>query len=264
MSVLSLILKPLAYLGLPVFLLHTASRSSPVARYYVRLTLYLSTIGLCSAWGAVVSFAMALAGQRFNVNWVIARTFYAVASRVMDIKISVEGEEHLDTRPAVLVGNHQSMLDILYLGRSVPIFPPHKCPYPNISLILLLLPFCSRSFDPSAGYSPSEPPSWPRKSFNGCLFLVNTSPHQAPSSSTAETTPKPFAHSLQPANPCTHALLHFGSSPRALAQCARTMTCCHSRRAPSISQCRPVYRSYPLYVRTTGGCIGRMCLRAGR
>ncbi|KAA1466525.1 acyltransferase-domain-containing protein [Dentipellis sp. KUC8613] len=120
MSVLSYLVKPLAYLGLPVFLLHTLSSSSPVARYYVRITLYLSTLGLCSAWGVVVSVAMSLAGRRFDINWVIARSFYAIASRVMDIKMTVEGAEYLETRPAVLIGNHQSMLDILYLGRIFP------------------------------------------------------------------------------------------------------------------------------------------------
>ncbi|THH18212.1 hypothetical protein EW146_g2729, partial [Bondarzewia mesenterica] len=120
MSVLSLIVKPIAYLGLPVYLLHKLSASSPVAQYYVRLSLYLSTLGLVSAWGAVASVAMGIAGRRFNVNYVVARTFYALASRIMNIKIQVEGAEHLETRPAVLVGNHQSMLDILYLGRIFP------------------------------------------------------------------------------------------------------------------------------------------------
>ena len=34
----------------------------------------------------------------------------------------VEGQEHLDTRPMVLIGNHQSELDVLLLGA---IFPKH-------------------------------------------------------------------------------------------------------------------------------------------
>ncbi|KAI0068611.1 1-acylglycerol-3-phosphate O [Artomyces pyxidatus] len=120
MSILALLVKPIVYLGVPAYLIHRLSASSPKAQYYVRLTLYLSTLGLCSAWGAVVSIAMSLAGRRFDVNWVVARSFYALASRVMDIKIEVEGEEHLATWPSVLVGNHQSMLDILYLGKIFP------------------------------------------------------------------------------------------------------------------------------------------------
>ncbi|KAI6130281.1 hypothetical protein EDD16DRAFT_1689656 [Pisolithus croceorrhizus] len=50
-------------------------------------------------------------------NFVVARTFYAIASYALDITVEVEGEEHLQTRPAVMVSNHQSMLDILCLGR---------------------------------------------------------------------------------------------------------------------------------------------------
>jgi len=64
---------------------------------------------------------MSLFGERFNINYVIARSFYNMASRVLDIKFKVEGEEHLtNSGPAILVGNHQTMLDILYLGRIFP------------------------------------------------------------------------------------------------------------------------------------------------
>ncbi|CCM01751.1 uncharacterized protein FIBRA_03817 [Fibroporia radiculosa] len=121
-SLLSGLVKPLAYVSLPVFALHTLSQSSPIARYYVRLTLYLSTLGVCSAWGVVCAVGMSLVGRRLDTFFVVARSFYALASRALDIRLVVEGEEHLQTRPAVLVGNHQSMLDILYLGR---IFPRH-------------------------------------------------------------------------------------------------------------------------------------------
>lgn len=116
MSVLSVI-KPLAYLSLPVLALRTLSNASPIARYYVRLGVYLSTLGFCSMWGILVAVGMNLIGETYNVNYVVARSFYAVASRVLGIRVLIEGEEHLETRPAILVGNHQSMLDILYLAR---------------------------------------------------------------------------------------------------------------------------------------------------
>lgn len=117
MSILGLILKPLVYVSLPVFALKTLADANPVARYYVRLGLYLSTLGVCSVWGVICSIGMGLAGRRFDVFWVVARSFYYLASRVIGIRLVVEGEEYLETRPSVLVGNHQSMLDILYLGR---------------------------------------------------------------------------------------------------------------------------------------------------
>lgn len=118
MSLLTFV-RPLAYLSLPVFLLHTASNASPLARYYVRLGLYLSTMGVCSVWGVIASIGMTVIGRRFDTNWVVARSFYGLASRLLGIEIELEGEEHLSVKPAVMVGNHQSMLDILYVGRYV-------------------------------------------------------------------------------------------------------------------------------------------------
>lgn len=71
-------------------------------------------VGTASIFIATV---MAIAGKKYDVNSVVASTFYYIASRALNITIEVEGEEHLETRPAVMVGNHQSMLDIIWLGR---------------------------------------------------------------------------------------------------------------------------------------------------
>ncbi|EMD40536.1 hypothetical protein CERSUDRAFT_130477 [Gelatoporia subvermispora B] len=120
MSFLAWIVKPIAYISLPVFALHTLAKASPAARYYVRIGLFLGTLGLCSAWGVVCAVGLGLVGRRFDVFYVVARSFYYLCSRAVDIRIDLEGAEHLETRPAVLVGNHQSMLDILYLGRIFP------------------------------------------------------------------------------------------------------------------------------------------------
>jgi lysophosphatidate acyltransferase len=91
--------------------------SSPKGRYYCRLGLYLGCLTAIATWGAVVAAAMSIVGRRFDVNFVIARAFHALASRVLGIKIEVEGEEYLETRPAVFMSNHQSMLDILFVAR---------------------------------------------------------------------------------------------------------------------------------------------------
>lgn len=116
MSVFSMI-KPLAYLSLPVFAIHTLAKANPVVRYYYRVGIWLSTLGLCSMWGILVALGMNVVDNAYNVNFVVARSFYALASRALDLKVVIEGEEYLDTRPAVLVGNHQSMLDIIVLAR---------------------------------------------------------------------------------------------------------------------------------------------------
>lgn len=110
--------KPLAYISIPLLFLHTLSANSPLARYYIRLFLYVSTLGIVSLYGALSSIGLTLIGRRFSINHLTARAFYAVAGRAMGISFDVEGEEWLDkSRPAVLVGNHQSILDVLYLGR---------------------------------------------------------------------------------------------------------------------------------------------------
>ncbi|KDQ64216.1 hypothetical protein JAAARDRAFT_27841 [Jaapia argillacea MUCL 33604] len=120
MSIFSALVRPIAYLSLPVILLEALSSTHPLARYYVRIGVYLSTLGAVSMWGAVVAVGMGIAGRRFDTNYVVARSFYHLAGTILGIRFTVEGEEHLETRPAVLVGNHQSMLDILYLGRIFP------------------------------------------------------------------------------------------------------------------------------------------------
>ncbi|KAH9943174.1 1-acylglycerol-3-phosphate O [Epithele typhae] len=120
MSLLASIIKPLAYISLPLFALKSFADSSPIARYYVRVGLFLSSLGICSIWGVICSIGLGLSGHRFNVFYVVARSFYHLTSHLVSITLVVEGEEHLETRPAVLVGNHQSMFDILYLGRIFP------------------------------------------------------------------------------------------------------------------------------------------------
>ncbi|KAI0719041.1 hypothetical protein C8Q72DRAFT_130970 [Fomitopsis betulina] len=64
-------------------------------------------------------WAYPLVGRKLDMFFVVARTFYMIASRALDIQLMVNGGEHLETRPAVLIRNHQSMLDILHLGRCV-------------------------------------------------------------------------------------------------------------------------------------------------
>lgn len=117
MGIFSLIIKPLAYLSLPVLLLRTLAQSSPIARYYVRVGVYVSMLAVCSTWGALISLPMSAAGARFNINWVVARTFDLLASTAVGITVKLDGEEYLSTRPAIFVSNHQSMLDIMCLGR---------------------------------------------------------------------------------------------------------------------------------------------------
>jgi lysophosphatidate acyltransferase len=77
----------------------------------------LFSVATCST---AIAAGMLLIGRRYDTNYIVSRTFYAVCKRLMNIHVDIEGEEHLSTRPAVYMMNHQSMLDILVVGRLMP------------------------------------------------------------------------------------------------------------------------------------------------
>lgn len=118
-SLIFKILSSMAYISIPLYIINILSNRSPITRYYFRLFLYVLTLSLCSVWGVVVSIGMSILGRRFDINYVVARSFYYLCGTVLGIQIDTEGEHHFNNGPAILVGNHQTMLDILYLGRYV-------------------------------------------------------------------------------------------------------------------------------------------------
>lgn len=107
-----------------LLLVAVISPRSQRLRFYLNSFIYVAGLGICSVWGIFVSIFLSLVpGQRLNINKVVARSFWRLTSPLVGIKFVVEGEEHFaQARPAVVVGNHQTAMDILYLGR---IFPPH-------------------------------------------------------------------------------------------------------------------------------------------
>ncbi|KAF8914291.1 hypothetical protein CPB84DRAFT_1758889 [Gymnopilus junonius] len=120
MSFLVSVFKPLAYISLPLILIRQIAVTSTIGRYYARVVVYVGTLMTVASCSIVVAVGMSLIGRSTDVNYFVARIFYAITSRALDLKIEVEGEEHLDERPAVLMANHQSMLDILVVGRLMP------------------------------------------------------------------------------------------------------------------------------------------------
>jgi 1-acyl-sn-glycerol-3-phosphate acyltransferase len=57
---------------------------------------------------------MSLVGRSKDINYVVARTFHALVAPLVGWRFTVEGQEHLDNnKPAVVLGNHQTMIDIL-------------------------------------------------------------------------------------------------------------------------------------------------------
>ncbi|KAJ2917478.1 hypothetical protein MD484_g2923, partial [Candolleomyces efflorescens] len=120
MSFIVSLFKPLAYLSLPYLFLRSLAGTSPVARYYIRAVAYASTLVTVASGCLVAAVGFTVVGKQHDVNHLVARVFYAAVTRLFNITVEVEGEEHLNSRPAVLMANHQSMLDIIILGRLMP------------------------------------------------------------------------------------------------------------------------------------------------
>lgn len=101
------------------------------SKYYLRLGTYLGCMVAVAYCAMFAAAGMSLIGMRFDVQWVVARSFYGVVSWVMGLKIEFvkdkdgkTGEEYLATKPAVLMMNHQSVFDIYFVGKYVAVFSP--------------------------------------------------------------------------------------------------------------------------------------------
>ncbi|KAJ2611723.1 1-acylglycerol-3-phosphate O-acyltransferase [Coemansia sp. RSA 1365] len=89
--------------------------------YYRRMIHFALCALVASSSGILAAPAMWLCGKRASVNWVVARTFYYTTRIVLGISVEIEGEEILQrASPCVLAGNHQSMFDVIMLGRVFP------------------------------------------------------------------------------------------------------------------------------------------------
>ncbi|KKK25989.1 putative 1-acylglycerol-3-phosphate acyltransferase (AtaAp) [Aspergillus ochraceoroseus] len=74
-------------------------------------------------YGVIASIVLRLVGYGRVSQWATARSFKWVMRYTTGVRFDIiQGEEHLATRPAVFIGNHQSELDVLMLGC---IFPPY-------------------------------------------------------------------------------------------------------------------------------------------
>jgi lysophosphatidate acyltransferase len=119
-AIMMKLIRPLAYLSLPIFLLNYIAKRHALTRYYWRLSIYLSAMSACSLLGIVVALPLTLVGRRFDINYVVARSFQKLSSKLLGFEWEVEGEENLLKQSAVYLATHQSMLDLMFLGRVFP------------------------------------------------------------------------------------------------------------------------------------------------
>jgi lysophosphatidate acyltransferase len=104
-------------------LLFALSLALPPLAFYVRCLSSYGSLVFCAGYGVFASLFLRLVGYGRVSQWATARSFKWVMRLTTGVQFDiVEGEEHLATRPAVFVGNHQTELDVLFLGA---IFPPY-------------------------------------------------------------------------------------------------------------------------------------------
>ncbi|EPX73061.1 1-acylglycerol-3-phosphate O-acyltransferase [Schizosaccharomyces octosporus yFS286] len=87
-------------------------------RYYFRYFATFTFLAISAAYGVVASAICRLCGQPVLGQYLTAKAYYHITSPVLDVRFRVENEEILrKNKPAVLVVNHQSELDLLLAGK---------------------------------------------------------------------------------------------------------------------------------------------------
>lgn len=117
----------LAYIAVMVlaFIGYHALPSPPLILGFIArsMSAYLALM-ICAAYGTVASGILKLFDLHYKYGqWTTARAFKLVGRIMIGVQFEIEpgGQEILDnTRPAVIVGNHQTELDILMLGSLFP------------------------------------------------------------------------------------------------------------------------------------------------
>ncbi|PWY93259.1 1-acyl-sn-glycerol-3-phosphate acyltransferase [Aspergillus sclerotioniger CBS 115572] len=123
MSVFSYIASGISSFVVVTLSLFALGQKVPRAAFVARCLAAYGSLLLCATYGVVASIVLRLAGYGRISQWATARSFKWVMRYTTGVRFNIiEGSEHLTTRPAVFIGNHQSELDVLMLGT---IFPPY-------------------------------------------------------------------------------------------------------------------------------------------
>ncbi|KAJ5369010.1 1-acyl-sn-glycerol-3-phosphate acyltransferase [Penicillium cataractarum] len=123
MSITSYILSGISSFVVVTLSLFALGQKVPRAAFVARCLAAYGSLLLCATYGVIASIVLRLAGYGRISQWATARSFKWVMRYTTGVTFDIiEGEEHLTTRPAIFVGNHQTELDVLMLGA---IFPPY-------------------------------------------------------------------------------------------------------------------------------------------
>ncbi|CCE83162.1 Piso0_003734 [Millerozyma farinosa CBS 7064] len=86
-------------------------------RFYFKCFLYGAVTTGAGLYGVIASIILKLLGKNEYSQYTVARAFYYPFSWLSGVKITIKNEERLHQRPAVVISNHQSALDLLMLAR---------------------------------------------------------------------------------------------------------------------------------------------------
>ncbi|PVU96476.1 hypothetical protein BB561_001150 [Smittium simulii] len=86
------------------------------AKFICQAINYSLCIIIAASSAIITSPYFFFIGKRASLNWFTGRVFYNVSSLLLEYSVEIEGMEHLDKQPYVFIGNHQSMLDLVWLG----------------------------------------------------------------------------------------------------------------------------------------------------
>lgn len=94
----------------------------PAAGFVARLLASYASLIACACYGVLASIFLRLVGYGGNSQWATARAFKYVMWLTTGVTFTIEDpNDYLNkTRPAVLIGNHQTELDVLMLGYMFP------------------------------------------------------------------------------------------------------------------------------------------------
>lgn len=98
-----------------------APTSGPSFLY--RILASYSALLFCAIYGVFVSIFLTLFGYQGIAQWAVARAFKYTMALSTGVRFKFVGgsDKYLwDTRPAVIIGNHQTALDVLLLGTIFP------------------------------------------------------------------------------------------------------------------------------------------------
>jgi len=132
-TMLAILLYPIYFLSayvvimLTSFGLHTFIPNSPqILGFIARCMAAYLALFICAAYGTIASAVLKAFGLHHKyAQWTVARSFKWVGLFMTGVNFEIldDGEQLLASkRPMVIVGNHQTELDLLFLGH---IFPQH-------------------------------------------------------------------------------------------------------------------------------------------